>query len=111
MKAALSVSIVIILSLTSARGQTPPSIVIDHLDTDITALTESAIDRAKAKLHIAYGHTSHGSQLTTGMSGLVGFANGGALDLHDYAMAGNGLFLEFVEPLLLPAWPFFPGRR
>lgn len=38
------------------------------------------IQNAKEKLHIAYGHTSHGSQLTTGMSGLVGFANSGALD-------------------------------
>ena len=80
-----------------------------HADTDITALTEEAINRAKAKLHIAYGHTSHGSQVTDGMSGLVGFANGGgkglslptdifawnnggtggALDLHDYAMGGD----------------------
>lgn len=65
--------------------------------------------QAKATLHIAYGYTSHGSQLTSGMTGLVGFANrggkglalpanafawnrggsGGALDLHDYAMSGD----------------------
>lgn len=82
---------------------------ISHLDTDITQLTEGAINRAKAKLHIAYGHTSHGSQLTNGMDGLVDFANGGGkwlaftndifawshggtggtLDLHDYAMGGD----------------------
>lgn len=84
-------------------------ILIDHRDTDITQLTESRINRAKSKLHIAYSHTSHGSQLTEGMSGLVDFANGGgrglrlprnifawnhggrggALDLHDYAMDGD----------------------
>jgi hypothetical protein len=84
-------------------------VVIDHRHTDITALTQARIERAKAVLHIAYGHTSHGSQLTDGMSGLVGFANGGgkglalpenlfawnnggtggALDLHDYAMGGD----------------------
>ncbi|MEA2096145.1 MAG: T9SS type A sorting domain-containing protein [Candidatus Cloacimonadota bacterium] len=83
--------------------------IIDHSCTDITQIPESAINQAKADLHIAYGHTSHGSQLTDGMSGLIGFANGGglglslptdifawnnggtggALDLHDYAMGGD----------------------
>jgi len=92
------------IPMAHARG-----ILIDHSDTDITALTQSAMSNAKAKLHIAYGHTSHGSQLTTGMNGLVDFANGGglglslphdffawnnggsggALDLHDYAMSGD----------------------
>ena len=84
-------------------------LVIDHRHTDITQLTQAQIARAKAALHIAYGHTSHGSQLTDGMSGLVDFANGGgrglalpedvfawndggsggALDLDDYAMGGD----------------------
>jgi len=83
-------------------------IIIDHTRTDITALTEEAILNAKAALHITYGHTSHGSQLITGMSGLVGFANahgkglylpnnifsfnnggtGGALDLADTPFSG-----------------------
>ena len=50
-------------------------------------------------IFIVYSHTSHGSQLTTGMSGLVSFKgtsfswnNGGtdgALDLHDYAISGD----------------------
>ncbi len=56
-------------------------IIIDHRHTDITRLTSNEIQRAKDKLHIAYGHTSHGSQLTEGMSGLVGFANGGGKGL------------------------------
>ena len=55
--------------------------VVDHRDVDITRLTEAQIQRAKDVLHIAYGHTSHGSQLTDGMSGLVGFANGGGKGL------------------------------
>jgi hypothetical protein len=36
------------------------------------------IEEAKRKLSIFYGHTSHGSQLTTGMTGLVTYANAGA---------------------------------
>jgi hypothetical protein len=84
-------------------------IIIDHTRTNINAVSEEAILNAKSKLHIAYGHTSHGSQVTDGMSGLVGFANGhgkglylpnnifawnnggagGALDLHDYFVDGD----------------------
>jgi hypothetical protein len=92
--------------------------IIDHNCTDITQIPESAINQAKADLHIAYGHTSHGSQLTDGMSGLIGFANGGglglllptdifawnnggtggALDLHDYAMSGDcGYYPQWVN--------------
>jgi hypothetical protein len=93
-------------------------LIIDHNCTDITEIPESAIDQAKDTLHIAYGHTSHGSQLTTGMTDLVGFANGGglglslpenifawnnggsggALDLHDYAMGGDcGYYPQWVN--------------
>ncbi len=55
--------------------------IIDHTCTDITIVPESAINQAKANLHIGYGHTSHGSQLTTGMTGLITFANNGGLGL------------------------------
>jgi hypothetical protein len=92
--------------------------IVDHRSTDITQIPQSAIEQAKADLHIAYGHTSHGSQLTTGMTGLVAFANegglglslptdifawneggsGGALDLHDYAMGGDvGYYPQWVN--------------
>lgn len=94
------------------------AVVIDHECTDITEIPQAAIEQAKSTLHIAYGHTSHGSQLTTGMSGLVNFANGGglglslpenifswnsggtsdALDLHDYAMSGDvGYYPDWVN--------------
>ncbi|MBN1886509.1 MAG: hypothetical protein JW850_00910, partial [Thermoflexales bacterium] len=56
-------------------------IIIDHHHVDITAVPQAWIEAAKTTLHIAYGHTSHGSQVTDGMSGLVGFANGGGLGL------------------------------
>lgn len=56
-------------------------IIINHTCTDITKIPQSAIDSAKAKLHIAYGHTSHGSQLITGMEGLISFANNNGLGL------------------------------
>ena len=98
-----------------AAGGAP--VLIDHRDTDIAKWSGAQIERAKGALHIAYGHTSHGSQLTDGMSGLVDFANGGgkglslpenifawnyggtdgALDLHDYAMCGDvGYYPDWV---------------
>lgn len=87
-------------------------IIVDHGCTDLTAVPAPWIDAAKAGLHIAYGHTSHGSQVTGGMTGLVTFTGGcggpqfawnnggtgGALDLHDYAMAGDvGYFPQWVD--------------
>ncbi|HDZ42089.1 MAG TPA: hypothetical protein ENH59_10500 [Bacteroidetes bacterium] len=73
--------------------------IIDHTAINISDIPDYWIEKAKEKLHIAYGHTSHGSQITTGMTGLVTFLgseyawnNGGAdgaLDLHDYAMSGD----------------------
>lgn len=93
-------------------------LIIDHTCTSIDRIPEWAILQAKTSLHIAYGHTSHGSQVTSGMSGLVEFANGGgkglllaedifawnhggaggALDLHDYAMAGDvGIYPDWVN--------------
>ncbi len=47
-------------------------LLIDHSCTNLEAIPADAIAQAKATLHIAYGHTSHGSQLTTGMAGLIG---------------------------------------
>jgi len=99
-------------------GQRTAPLVVDHNCTDITLIPEWAIDAAKASLHIGYGHTSHGSQLTSGMTGLVAFSNsgglglsfpqdifawnnggtGGALDLHDGAMGGDvGYYPQWVD--------------
>ena len=104
-----------LLLAAGAAGAAP--VLIDHRNVDVTRLTLPQIERAKSSLHIAYGHTSHGSQLTDGMAGLVGFANvggkglalpanafawnnggsGGALDLHDYALCNDvGYYPDWV---------------
>jgi hypothetical protein len=74
------------------------AVIINHQSTDLGAIPQAWILTAKKTLHIAYGHTSHGSQLVTGMEGLVGFKGdiyafssggaGGALDLRDRPFAG-----------------------
>ena len=68
---------------TSDKVEPPIQVAtsIDHTCTDLTQIPEQWLTAAKNELHIAYGHTSHGSQLTTGMAGLVSFANNGGLGL------------------------------
>ena len=67
---------------------------------------QNFIGDAKSMFHIGYGHTSHGSQITSGMSGFNNFMNnlgysenlfawnnggsGGALDLEEGAGYGEG---------------------
>ena len=77
----------------SQNNKTNTAIIIDHRNTDIRKIPREWIEKAKSSLHIAYGHTSHGSQITSGMTGLAGFAGslyswnnggtGGALNLKD----------------------------
>jgi hypothetical protein len=72
----------------------PSVILINHNNTKLANIPSEWITAAKQTLHIAYGHTSHGSQLTTGMTGLVDWKgdlyawnNGGtngALDLREW---------------------------
>jgi hypothetical protein len=79
-------------------SELPPtdSLIIDHNCTKLALIPTQWIVEAKSRLHIAYQHTSHGSQITTGMTGLAtwkgplyAYNNGGingALDLKDYAI-------------------------
>jgi hypothetical protein len=104
MKKALFVAgivMIICAACTKEDSFSPPGekYTIDHRFIDISEIPGYWIEKAKETLHIAYGHTSHGSQITSGMTGLVNFlgpdyawnngGSGGALDLHDYAMSGD----------------------
>jgi hypothetical protein len=46
------------------------AIIVDHTCTDLAQVPGSWIDQAKGTLRIAYTHTSHGSQLVTGLEAL-----------------------------------------
>lgn len=82
-------------------GEGDINMMVDHRCCDISAVPRPAIQSAIDNLHIAYGHTSHGSQLVTGMDGLADFLDddlynhsnggtGGTLDLHDNAFTSYG---------------------
>ena len=64
-------------------GTAGAATIIDHQADDIWDIPAAAIEQAKATLHIAYGHTSHGSQLISGM----GQSGGAELDQF---MSNNG---------------------
>ena len=82
---------------TLPQGQ-DGAIIIDHTCTTLNTIPQQWITSAKSDLHIAYGHTSHGSQLVTGMTGLASWkgnlyafnsgGTGGALDLRDTPFSG-----------------------
>lgn len=88
-----------------AGGPAPASqaIIIDHTCTKLASIPAEWIHKAKEILHIAYGCTSHGSQLLFGMTGLSKWkgplyswntgGSGGALELRGYIgdFAGLGI--------------------
>ena len=49
------------------------AMIINHTSTSISSIPQEWIIKTKRDLHIAYGHTSHGSQLIDGMTGLITF--------------------------------------
>jgi len=79
------------------------AIIIDHKCTDISLVPESWIKAAKNLLRCSYGHTSHGSQLITGMTALMddpgsgtlynfntnGAISAGVLSIADYTPDGD----------------------
>jgi hypothetical protein len=73
------------------------AIIINHTCTHLSLVPLASIEKARKELKIAYGHTSHGSQMNTGMDALAAanaayaFNNGGsngALDFRDNPFYG-----------------------
>jgi len=71
------------LVIASFNNNVNGQIIIDHTCIDITSIPQSAFEKAIDSLHIAYAHTSHGSQITTAMriDRLGAFVNAGGRGL------------------------------
>lgn len=77
----------------------PADMIVNHENIKLSDIPAQYISQAKSTLHIAYEHTSHGSQITDGMSGLSVWkgstyawndgGTGGALDINDYGITGG----------------------
>ncbi|MCB9784087.1 MAG: hypothetical protein H6751_14075 [Candidatus Omnitrophica bacterium] len=76
-------------------GLGPPvwsQILIDHACTDLSKVPPSYIQTAKTQFRIWFAHTSHGSQITTGMEMLAG-------DPFTYSLNGSGNTLAYDDTL------------
>lgn len=75
----------------------PPAVggalVVDHTCTDLSRVPARFLEAAKAQLKIGYGHTSHGSQVVTGMEALAD-APGALLDFTSSWGYSPGVFLN-----------------
>lgn len=69
-------------SLAFAQG-----FVVDHTCTDLSSVPTSYLDLARSTLRVGYGHTSHGSQLVTGL----GAWRDTDQPQYDFASSGWGL--------------------
>ncbi len=85
----------IILSGCSTPSESNNDIIkiINHNHASINTHHTDSIILAKEILHVAYGHTSHGSQLITGMEGLLSFKG----DLYRYSDRGDSNSLNLRD--------------
>ncbi|MEA2015038.1 MAG: hypothetical protein U9N38_07045, partial [Thermodesulfobacteriota bacterium] len=68
--------------------------IVDHHCTDISKIPDSWIQKAKSDLRIGYSHTSHGSQLVTGISAFRGSEGSKYYYTYSDWGASPGLFLN-----------------
>lgn len=87
----------LVLNTAQYGGKTP--VIADHNCIDIGMIPLEWATKARKELHIAYGHTSHGSQIIDGLLGLTnlkkepfvykkGLLKQGSLDLRDNPFDG-----------------------
>jgi hypothetical protein len=73
---------------TCQAVSTGSAIIINHLNTNISKIPSSYIQLAKQNFRISYGHSSHGSQVVTGMgmlsseNSLYNYTTGGATSVY-----------------------------
>ena len=55
------------LGVKEAKAARTNPLIIDHNDATLSGISSEAINSAKSEYRIFYGHTSHGSQIMTGL--------------------------------------------
>ncbi len=76
--------------------------IINHSCSDLSAIPENWIDSAKVKLKVTYQHTSHGSQLVSGIKAIKTTYGG----VYSYTSSGYGLDTSvFLNDYGMPGAP------
>ena len=78
-------------TVTGSISNSAP-LIIDHRHTSLGNVPQSAIETAKSTFRIAYGHTSHGSQITSGMETLRSQNS-----LYDFSSSGGNGALYYND--------------
>ena len=89
----LAIVIVMLVLMPSVHAE---AIIIDHTCTDISQIPADWINQSKAMFNLSYGHTSHGSQIVTGMNVIKNPA--GSLYWWDHDGTQDGLSLHDRTP-------------
>lgn len=79
---------------TTYTAPTTSQIIADHTRINLSTIPAEWITAARSNLHIAYWHTSHGSQIQSGMYGLYTWKG----NAYSYNSSGSGGALEMREP-------------
>lgn len=66
----IGVGLSVLFAFASSSFAGDSSVIIDHTCTDISKIPLHHIEQAKKTFRIAYGHTSHGSQIVSGIQAL-----------------------------------------
>mgnify|MGYP001823768724 FL=1 len=90
----MTVCCALLFAGADASAQAP--IVIDHTSTDLSGVPDAWIEAAKAQFRVSYGHTSHGSQIISGMDLIKGAP--GSLYWFDRDGTASGLSLHDRTP-------------
>jgi len=69
----LVVVFVVAVAFLARPGTADGAIIVNHLTTDLSQVPQAYITQAQALLKVAYQHTSHGSQLVTGLDALASY--------------------------------------
>ncbi len=76
-----------------AKAARTSPLIIDHNDATLSGLSETAINNAKSNLRVYYNHTSHGSQVITGLS-RIEEVEGGIYKYHTSGSESGSLYID-----------------
>lgn len=96
----LVVVFVVAVAFLARPGTADGAIIINHLTTDLSLVPQAYITQAQALLKIAYQHTSHGSQLVTGLDALAGYYGGESVFAYgkSYGYDADYFFNDYAIP-------------
>lgn len=92
LRSCLAVGFLCALGAAPSPAQRTEPVIADHTSADLSLVPDGCVEQAKGMFRISYGHTSHGSQIVSGMevirnqSSLYDYNNdgsNGALSFHD----------------------------